>query len=37
MRNIDNTISLEEAVARRGVSIRRITLQVLEGGWGIGK
>ena len=37
MRNIDNTISLEEAAARRGVSKRRITQQVSEGGWGIRK
>ena len=37
MGNIDNSISLEEAAARRGVSKRRITQQVLEGGWGIRK
>ena len=37
MRKIDNTISLEEAAARRGVSKRRITQQVTEGGWGIRK
>ena len=37
MRNIDNSISLEEAAASRGVSKRRITQQVSEGGWGIRK
>ena len=37
MRKIDNFISLEEAAARRGVSKRRITQQVTEGGWGIRK
>ena len=37
MRKIDNSISLEEAAARRGVSKRRITQQVTEGGWGIRK
>ena len=37
MRKIDNSISLEEAAARRGVSKRRITRQVTEGGWGIRK
>ena len=37
MENPDNTISLEEAAARRGVSKRRITQQVSEGGWGIQK
>ena len=37
MRNIDNSISLDEAAARRGVSKRRITQQVSEGGWGIRK
>ena len=37
MRKIDNSISLEEAAARRGVSKRRITQQVTEGGWGIKK
>ena len=37
MENSDNTISLEEAAARRGVSKRRITQQVSEGGWGIQK
>jgi len=34
---IDNSISLEEASLRRGVSKRRITQQVSEGGWGIRK
>ena len=33
----DNSISLEEASLRRGVSKRRITQQVSEGGWGIRK
>ena len=37
MRKIDNSISLEEAATRRGVSKRRITQQVTEGGWGIRK
>ena len=37
METIDNSISLEEASLRRGVSKRRITQQVLEGGWGIRK
>ena len=37
MRKIDNSISLEEAAARRGVSKRRITQQITEGGWGIRK
>ena len=37
MNNSDNSISLEEASLRRGVSKRRITQQVLEGGWGIRK
>ena len=37
MRNTNNSISLEEAAARRGVSKRRITQQVSEGGWGIRK
>ena len=37
MRKIDNSISLEEASARRGVSKRRITQQANEGGWGIRK
>ena len=37
MRKIDNSISLEESAARRGVSKRRITQQVTEGGWGIRK
>ena len=37
MRKIDNSISLEEAAARRGVSKRRITQQVTEGGWGTRK
>ena len=33
----DYSISLEEAASRRGVSKRRITQQVAEGGWGIPK
>jgi len=33
----DNSISLEEASLRRGVSKRRITQQATEGGWGIRK
>ena len=37
MNNSDNSISLEEASLRRGVSKRRITQQVSEGGWGIRK
>ena len=37
MENTDNSISLEEAAAQRGVSKRRITQQVSEGGWGIQK
>ena len=37
MKNSDNSISLEEASLRRGVSKRRITQQVSEGGWGIRK
>ena len=37
MENLDDTISLEEAASRRGVSKRRITQQVSEGGWGIRK
>ena len=37
MGNIDNSISLEAAAARRGVSKRRINQQVSEGGWGIQK
>ena len=37
MGNIDNSISLEEAASRRGVSKRRITQQLSEGGWGIRK
>ena len=37
MEKLDNSISLEEAAARRGVSKRRITQQVSEGGWGIQK
>ena len=37
MKISDNSISLEEASLRRGVSKRRITQQVSEGGWGIRK
>ena len=37
MNKRDNSISLEDAFLRRGVSKRRITQQVLEGGWGIRK
>ena len=37
MGTIDNSISLEEASLRRGVSKRRIPQQVSEGGWGIRK
>ena len=37
MNKSDNSISLEEASLRRGVSKRRITQQVSEGGWGIRK
>jgi len=37
LETIDNSISLEEASLRRGVSKRRITQQVSEGGWGIRK
>ena len=37
METIDKSISLEEASLRRGVSKRRITQQVSEGGWGIRK
>ena len=37
MNNSDNSISLEEASLRRGVSKRRITQQATEGGWGIRK
>ena len=33
----DNSISLEEASLRRGVSKRRINQQATEGGWGIRK
>ena len=35
MRKIDNSISLEEASLRRGVTKRRITQQASEGGWDI--
>ena len=37
MNKSDNSISLEEASLRRGVSKRRITQQATEGGWGIRK
>ena len=37
MVNHKKSVSLEEAAARRGVSKRRITQQVAEGGWGIQK
>ena len=37
MKIFDNSISLEEASLRRGVSKRRITQQATEGGWGIRK
>ena len=37
MNTSDKSISLEEAFLRRGVSKRRITQQVSEGGWGIRK
>ena len=37
MNTSDNSISLEEASLRRGVSKRRINQQVSEGGWGIRK
>ena len=37
MVNHKKSVSLEEAAARRGVSKRRITQQVSEGGWGIQK
>ena len=37
MKISDNSISLEEASLRRGVSKRRITQQASEGGWGIRK
>ena len=37
MVNHKKSVSLEEAAARRGVSKRRITQQVSEGGWGIRK
>ena len=37
MVNHKKLVSLEEAAAQRGVSKRRITQQVAEGGWGIQK
>ena len=37
MNTSDNSISLEEASLRRGVSKRRINQQAAEGGWGIRK
>ena len=37
MNTSDNSISLEEAFLRRGVSKRRINQQATEGGWGIRK
>ena len=37
MVNHKKSVSLEEAATRRGVSKRRITQQVSEGGWGIRK
>ena len=37
MNKSDNSIYLEKASLRRGVSKRRITQQVSEGGWGIRK
>ena len=37
MNNSDNSISLEEASLRRGVSKRRINQQATEGGWGVRK
>ena len=37
MNTSDNSISLEEASLRRGVSKRRINQQATEGGWGIRK
>ena len=37
MVNHNKSVSLEAAAARRGVSKRRITQQVSEGGWGIRK
>ena len=37
MVNHKKSVSLEEAAAQRGVSKRRITQQVAEGGWGIQK
>ena len=37
MNTSDNSISLEEASLRRGVTKRRITQQASEGGWGIRK
>ena len=37
MNKSDNSISLEEASLRRGVSKRRINQQATEGGWGIRK
>ena len=37
MRKVDNSIFFEEVAARRGVSKRRITQKVSEGGWGIRK
>ena len=37
MNTSDNSISLEEASLRRGVSKRRINQQATEGGWGVKK
>ena len=37
MKTSDNSISLEEASLRRGVSKRRINQQATEGGWGVKK
>ena len=37
MNTSDNSISLEEASLRRGVSKRRINQQATEGGWGVRK
>ena len=37
MNTCENSISLEEASLRRGVSKRRINQQATEGGWGIRK
>ena len=37
MNKSDNSISLEEASLRRGVSKRRINQQATEGGWGVRK